>query len=267
MNLTTALFPPLALVAHWTSPEQDGTYNLAATLKCFVLLVIWAESSEPLMEVASFKQALNHLLTISTFLSLAEPEISNDEPSEDTDQEEIVPALSDGNMIELHDVSIAAKRGAQVVLKNVTLSCQEQRVTVITGKSGSGKSVLARALLGQNNVSGGRITVHESGNLSIAFCGQRSWLQSRSIKSNIIGSKRFEQEWYNEVIEACSLTEDLLRYPGGDSFILGRHGLHLNEAECQKIVSDIIYNILFWCTKTLLGDCPSSVFACEIGHI
>ncbi|CEJ94475.1 hypothetical protein VHEMI10002 [[Torrubiella] hemipterigena] len=259
LNSATTLFPPLALAANWISPEQNGSYNLAATLKCFALLVILAESSEPLMEFASYKQALGHLLTISKFLNLAEPDTSHNEPPDDIDQDVVVPTLSNGSMIELHDVSISAKRGAQVVLKNITLSCQQQRVTVITGKSGSGKSVLARALLGQNNVSGGRITVHESGNLSVSFCGQRSWLQSRSIKANIIGSKRFEQEWYNEVLDACSLKEDLLRYPGGDSFILGRHGLHLNEAECQKIA---IARALYSRAKLVILDDPFDILDC-----
>lgn len=218
------------------SPGPDGAFNLAAMLKCFLLLAIWSENSEPvLLEIAGYKQALSYMSNISTFLNL--PELSADyAQAENINDETFDPNLSEANMVELRNVDVAASHDAEAILKHINISFQKQSLSIIAGKSGSGKSVLAKSLLSHRILRRGVIAIHESARHSIAFCGQRSWLQSRSIKANIIGFKPFEQKWYDEVIQACALKEDLARYPGGDSFILGRHGLHLNEAERQKIV-------------------------------
>ena len=45
--------------------------------------------------------------------------------------------------------------------------------------------------------------------------------------SNICFGHRFDREWYDRVIRACALTEDLAILPGGDQAEVGEKGLTL----------------------------------------
>jgi ABC-type multidrug transport system fused ATPase/permease subunit len=49
-----------------------------------------------------------------------------------------------------------------------------------------------------------------------AYVPQQAWLQNASIKENIIFSSPVDEERYQRVVEACSLTTDLQILEDGD---------------------------------------------------
>src|SRR3977135_4300882 len=59
-------------------------------------------------------------------------------------------------MLEVKDVSLAY--GAARILKSVSLTAEQGKVTCVMGRNGVGKTSLLRAIVGQHPVSGGAVT-------------------------------------------------------------------------------------------------------------
>lgn len=88
------------------------------------------------------------------------------------------------------------------------------KLTVITGPTGSGKSAILTALLGEMELLEGKghlpkfpAEVDSKTGLknSVAYCSQTAWLQQMSIKDNILFGEEYNEKRYNDTIEACAL--------------------------------------------------------------
>jgi ABC-type multidrug transport system fused ATPase/permease subunit len=55
----------------------------------------------------------------------------------------------------------------------------------------------------------------------VAYCAQNPWLQSASIRDNILFSTPYDEERYGETLNACELLPDMLNFPNGDLSLLG----------------------------------------------
>lgn len=139
----------------------------------------------------------------------------------------------------------------QPILENINIDVASESITLILGPVGSGKSTLLRSVLGES------VPVHGTIKLStrkIAYCAQKPWLPSGTIKEVIQGSNITEDEkWYNEVIEMCCLTYDFKSLPDGDKTQIGSRGLNISGGQRQRLVS-----LLFsfeWINLTTVGSC------------
>ena len=70
---------------------------------------------------------------------------------------------------------------------------------------GSGKSSILAALLGEMNKVRGRVSV----NGNIAYVPQTAWIMNVTLRENILFGRDFDKNFYNRIIEACALREDL----------------------------------------------------------
>ncbi|KAF1330710.1 Canalicular multispecific organic anion transporter 2, partial [Globisporangium splendens] len=107
------------------------------------------------------------------------------------------------------------------LLTNVNIRVKRGEFVVIHGKVGCGKSVFLSALLGFLPKKRGGVYL----NGSVAYCSQVPWIQSMTIRDNILFGKEFDEVRYWSVLEACCLIEDLTNLPAGDRTIIGSHGL------------------------------------------
>ncbi|KAK0517642.1 hypothetical protein OC834_008029, partial [Tilletia horrida] len=96
-------------------------------------------------------------------------------------------------------------------LVDVSLSCPVGKLTLVCGATGSGKSSLLSALLGEMDLVEGKVHLPKQPhwvdpvtglNGRVAYCSQTPWLVSQSIKENILFGSPFEQDRYDQVIEA-----------------------------------------------------------------
>ncbi|KAK0518167.1 hypothetical protein OC842_007873, partial [Tilletia horrida] len=96
-------------------------------------------------------------------------------------------------------------------LVDVSLSCPVGKLTLVCGATGSGKSSLLSALLGEMDLVEGKVHLPKQPhwvnpvtglNGRVAYCSQTPWLVSQSIKDNILFGSPFEQDRYDQVIEA-----------------------------------------------------------------
>lgn len=129
------------------------------------------------------------------------------------------------------------KWAEEAVLSNINTSTPETdgSLTIVVGPIGCGKSSLLKAILGETKNESGVISLSHP---DVAFCDQTPWVMDASIRDNIVGESRGDDEvWYATVINACDLTEDLAALPEGDSTLVGDKGLKLSGGQKQRIVS------------------------------
>ncbi|CAM8906066.1 unnamed protein product [Rhodiola kirilowii] len=101
------------------------------------------------------------------------------------------------------------KNSAKPTLRNITLEVKSGERVAICGEVGSGKSTLLASILGEVPSTEGTIQVHGS----IAYVSQNAWIQTGSIRENILFGSSMDSQRYQETLERCSLVKDLELLP------------------------------------------------------
>ena len=88
---------------------------------------------------------------------------------------------------------------------SLNVEFREGSLIALVGMVGSGKSSFLSSLLGEMSKVTGRVQV--SG--KIAYVPQTAWIINATLRENILFGRDFEKEFYDQVIEACALKQDL----------------------------------------------------------
>ncbi|RDW56946.1 hypothetical protein BP5796_13013 [Coleophoma crateriformis] len=137
-------------------------------------------------------------------------------------------------------------------LRNLNLDFPNHALSVISGPTGSGKSLLLAAILGEVDVLTGYVQVPTPPEYeerfdskataanwilptSMAFVSQTPWIENASIKSNILFGLPFDQARYSKVIAACALTHDLAILEDGDETEVGAQGISLSGGQRWRL--------------------------------
>ena len=158
---------------------------------------------------------------------------------------------SGGSEISLRNASFAWPSIPQPVLRDINLQFASG-LTVICGKVAAGKTALLQALLGELDKIGGEVSVPDG---MIAYCAQRPWLQSMSIRENILFSSPFEMARYRQVLEACALNPDLESFKHGDLSNIGENGIGLSGGQRARVA---LARAVYSRAKIVLLDDPLS---------
>lgn len=141
------------------------------------------------------------------------------------------------------------------VLSDIMLSVSQGSLVVVLGEVGSGKSSLLQALLGE--------MIKMQGNIfwqgCFGYVSQIPWIQSGTIRDNILFGKPYHKERYTSVLSACALDVDIERMAGNDLCMVGEHGFNLSGGQRARLaLARAIYQD---CDILLLDDPLSSVDA------
>ena len=131
----------------------------------------------------------------------------------------------------LEKASFAWPETEQAILKEVTVSFPTG-ISIICGKVATGKSALLQALLGEMDCLQGQIIRPAK---MIGYCAQTPWLQSMSIRDNILFSFPYEEARYDQVIEACALKPDFALFKHGDLSNIGENGIGLSGGQRARV--------------------------------
>lgn len=108
-------------------------------------------------------------------------------------------------------------------------------INLIVGPTGSGKTSVLMALLGEMHYipSGPESYVSLPRDGGVAYAAQESWVQNETIRDNILFGAPYDEERYNKVIEQCALKRDLTLFDAGDQTEVGEKGLTLRSVSCR----------------------------------
>jgi ABC-type multidrug transport system fused ATPase/permease subunit len=121
-------------------------------------------------------------------------------------------------------------------LHGIDLQFPVGELSVISGKTGSGKSLLLAAIIGEVELLGGRINAPSMAEgHPVAFVSQTPWLQNATIKDNILFGNEFEKERYEKVLIACALQPDLAALAKGDETQIGLRGVKLSGGQRARL--------------------------------
>lgn len=143
-----------------------------------------------------------------------------------------VPAKDGDELISVEKASFAwTGTQNEATLVNISLSVKKGELVGVVGRVGSGKSSLLSAVLGEMTRMSGRVVLR--GN--VAYVSQNPWLQGATVKENIVFGHRFSPDFYEAVLDACAIRQDLAILVDGDETEIGEKGVTLSGGQRARI--------------------------------
>ena len=116
-------------------------------------------------------------------------------------------------------------------LQNLTFSLAKDGLLMVIGKIGSGKTTLlysimdeTRKIQGSQNVKG-----------RIAYVEQEPFIFSASIEENITFGLVYNEERFNQAVEASCLGTDMTQFANGKDTIIGERGINVSGGQKARI--------------------------------
>ncbi|GAB4816583.1 hypothetical protein N2152v2_003629 [Parachlorella kessleri] len=117
------------------------------------------------------------------------------------------------------------------VLAGLELEVPRGALVAVTGEVGAGKSSLLAAILGELHQRQGSVDVQGS----VAYVSQEPWIQSGTVRENILFGAPMERHRYQQVVRACALDHDLHAMPAGDLSPVGDAGSRLSGGQRARL--------------------------------
>ncbi|ROT39327.1 ATP-dependent bile acid permease [Sodiomyces alkalinus F11] len=232
----------------------------AASLSVYALIHGSLTPSVAFVSISVFKSlelALSILPELTT--DLIDAKVSIGRIEEFTKAPEITQIVTHGDGVSFEGADIAwpaddeeTDESERFVLRNVTAEFPSGELSVVSGKTGAGKSLLLAAILGEADLLSGKIYVpkppstderHDDkanrGNwilpTSIAFVAQIPWIENATLRDNILFGLPLDEDRYSETIRACALQKDLDMLTDGDQTELGANGVNLSGGQKWRV--------------------------------
>ncbi|SCU77356.1 LAME_0A00826g1_1 [Lachancea meyersii CBS 8951] len=221
-----------------------------------------------------FMQLKNPLDQLSDMLSFViQSKVSLDRVQDFLDEEETEKyeqITVDSKRIGFENATFSWDRStADFKLKNLSLDFKMGKLNVVIGPTGSGKTSLLMALLGEMDLLSGKVytpcldaredLIVESDGMtnSVAYCSQAAWLLNDTVRNNILFSSPYNEARYQAVVEACGLKRDFEILSAGDQTEIGEKGLTLSGGQKQRV--SLARSLYSSSRHILLDDCLSAV--------
>ncbi|KAG7492992.1 hypothetical protein MATL_G00021320 [Megalops atlanticus] len=162
-----------------------------------------------------------------------------------------------------------------LLLHSLNLTIKKGSLIAVVGKVGCGKSSLLAAITGELSRCQGTLFVQGREN-GFGLAMQEPWIQHATVRENILFGKDFNCHFYQSVIEACALTDDLNILPRGDGTEVGENGVTLSGGQKARLAlaraiymekdiyllddplasvdTDVAYHLLEKCIMGILRD-------------
>ncbi|KAJ4418671.1 hypothetical protein N0V85_001359 [Neurospora sp. IMI 360204] len=174
------------------------------------------------------------------------------------DSPEVTVVSQDAEEVSFQNASVAWPSDEDIneedrfVLRNISVTFPKGELSVISGKTGTGKSLMLSAILGEVDVLEGNLFVPRAPSLAdrhddkankdswiipsaIAYVAQIPWIENATIKENILFGLPFDEERYKKTIEVCALKKDLEMLSDGESTEIGQNGINLSGGQKWRI--------------------------------
>lgn len=138
------------------------------------------------------------------------------------------------------------------VLRDITVTFPKGELSVISGKTGAGKSLMLAAILGEVDILSGKIALPKPPKPedrmdskatpdnwiipgAIAYVAQIPWIENASIRDNIEFGLPHDEERYQKTLEVCALRKDLEMLSDGEQTEIGANGINLSGGQKWRV--------------------------------
>jgi ABC-type multidrug transport system fused ATPase/permease subunit len=159
---------------------------------------------------------------------------------------------------EVEQTSTESEEEASFILKDLNAQFPNGELSLISGSTGSGKTLMLLSLLGETVLIDGRVAcprvpvsdtiTSEIGQASadisaddwilersLAYVSQTPWLQNASIRNNVLFGLPYIESRYKDTLTACALDKDLSIFEDGDSTEIGEKGITLSGGQKARV--------------------------------
>jgi ABC-type multidrug transport system fused ATPase/permease subunit len=154
------------------------------------------------------------------------------------------------------------QRGESPFLRDVTLELRRGALTLVVGQVGSGKSTLAAALLGEMALCSAATTAPRV-NGRVAYVAQSAWVQSITLKENVLFGLPFDQARYEAAVAAACLGPDVALLPNGHDTEIGERGITLSGGQRARVA---IARAVYADADVYILDDPLSALDAHVGR-
>lgn len=147
---------------------------------------------------------------------------------------------------------VVAPEETRSILRNIDVAFPNGELSLITGKTGAGKSLLLAAILGEVKLLSGDVRVPKAPPVSViesqdvnesnwvlpsltAFVSQTPWVESGTLKDNILFGMPYRDVRYRKVLQACALAKDIELLADGDATEVGPKGVTLSGGQRWRV--------------------------------
>lgn len=145
--------------------------------------------------------------------------------------------------------------------RSVDFRVKKGTLCAILGETGSGKSGLLAALLGEVDCVAGSNGLDGR----VAYCAQSAWIQNATVRDNVLFGRPLDRARYAETLRRCALEADMDALADGDKTEIGEKGLTLSGGQKQRVALARAYYAD--ADVYLLDDCLSAVDAHVAQHL
>ena len=172
------------------------------------------------------------------------------------EEQEVTRYMKVASTVSFADASIAwpadlSNAAFGFMLGELSLSFPTNELSIISRKTGSGKSLLLAAIIGEAASLSVVIRIpipcperyHNNTHLQtwiipeeIAFVAQVPWIENATIKDNICFGLPCDKGRYTTTLSVCGLIQDLEILPDGDLIEVGVGGINLSGGQTSRIL-------------------------------
>ncbi|CCD53931.1 similar to ABC transporter [Botrytis cinerea T4] len=260
-NITTLCGPAITFIVYILiqRTKDSATLNVGQAFTSLSLIsLLSAPVSEMVQTIPTFAAAMGCMERIQTYIRTKDrndPRFSSPDSERISISEEsrddvnlvpheielqtirsVMPAsashVQKTDLITIKDASFNFSPEGTPVLKDINLEISRGTLTLVIGAIGSGKSCLLKAMLGELPSSKGFVFTHTS---NIAFCSQTPWLPNSKLRELVLAGSSYDEVWYNAVLKACVLNQDIATFPDGEETVVGSDGAALSGGQKQRL--------------------------------
>ena len=145
----------------------------------------------------------------------------------------------------------------QFVLSKIKLAFPPNEMSIISGPTGAGKSLLLAAIIGEVDKLSGLITMPQTSTTNQRFANkdnwvvesmtalvtQSPWIEPTTIRQNILFGLPLKRDRYQRTLSVCALSKDLESFPDGDQTDIGSKGVNLSGGQrCRIAFARAVYS-------------------------
>ena len=165
-------------------------------------------------------------------------------------------ATVDADTVILEKASIAWPSNIEsdggFTLRNLDLHFPKHELSIISGPTGAGKSLLLAMAVGEADIVEGTVrrprSTPDDNELGFenygsgwivpkatAFVAQIPWIENATLRDNVLFGLPFSESRYLSVLGACALDQDVATFEHGDLTEIGSHGLNLSGGQRSRL--------------------------------